>query len=192
MIYFLPQVMTRLVPERTSDAVPSRSARAPKTLRSALLAGVAALALSACATTHTSMPGPDYSGMSRTQVEASLPQLSERYRANPRDKATIIHFAAALRAAGQSGQAAAVLEAAMEHYKDDADIAVAYAKALTAQGRFEQALTVLDDTIVPQSPDWNALSVKGAILDQMGRNREARARLSASPADCTPGGVAPC
>jgi Flp pilus assembly protein TadD len=35
-------------------------------------------------------------------------------------------------------------------------------------------MQVLDDTIDPAAPDWNALSVKGAILDQMGRNQEAR------------------
>ena len=42
-------------------------------------------------------------------------------------------------------------------------------------GRFDQALNVIDDAIDPASPDWNALLVKGAILDQMGRNEEARA-----------------
>jgi Flp pilus assembly protein TadD len=67
-----------------------------------------------------------------------------------------------------------VLVAALAIYKHDPDIAIAYAKALTAQGRFAQALNVIDDAIVPQAPDWNALSVKGAILDQMGRNDEAR------------------
>jgi Flp pilus assembly protein TadD len=67
-----------------------------------------------------------------------------------------------------------VLEAAMAVYKNDPDINVAYAKALTAVGRFDQALNVLDATIVPQAPDWNALSVKGAVLDQMGRHDEAR------------------
>jgi Flp pilus assembly protein TadD len=68
-----------------------------------------------------------------------------------------------------------VLETGMAIYKRDPDISLAYAKALTADGRFDQALAVTDATIQPQSPDWNALSVKGAILDQMGRNGEARA-----------------
>jgi Flp pilus assembly protein TadD len=60
-------------------------------------------------------------------------------------------------------------------YKSDSDIKVAYAKALSATGRFDQALNVVDDAINPAQPDWNALLVKGAILDQSGRNAEARA-----------------
>ena len=42
-------------------------------------------------------------------------------------------------------------------------------------GNYDQALNVVTDAIQPASPDWNALLVKGAILDQMGRNDEARA-----------------
>ncbi|GGF37731.1 hypothetical protein GCM10011321_30850 [Youhaiella tibetensis] len=143
-------------------------------LRAALLVAVAAVALSACAVNRGSMPSPDFSGMSQAEAQQTLAQLGGRYKANPRDKATIIYYAAALRGAGQNDQAVAVLENAMGIYRNDADISVAYAKALTAQGRFDQALNVIDATIVPQQPDWNALSVKGAILDQMGRNEEAR------------------
>lgn len=143
-------------------------------LRAALLIAVAAAALAGCATNRASMPQPDFSGMSQAETQATLVQLGGRYKSNPREKGTIIYYAAALRSAGQVDQSVAVLEAGMGVYKNDADIAVAYAKALTAQGRFEQALNVVDAAIVPQQPDWNALSVKGAALDQMGRNAEAR------------------
>jgi len=143
-------------------------------LRAALLATLAALTLSACATNRASVPSPDFSGMSQADAQKTLAELGARYKANPRDKVTIIYYAAALRGAGQNDQSAAVLEAGMSTYRNDADIAVAYAKALTAQGRFDQALNVIDAAIVPQQPDWNALSVKGAILDQTGRNAEAR------------------
>jgi len=51
---------------------------------------------------------------------------------------------------------------------------VAYAKALSAAGRFDQALNVIQDAIDPTLPDWNALLVEGAILDQSGRNQDAR------------------
>lgn len=143
-------------------------------LRIMALAGVAALALSACASNQT-MRSPDFSGMDQTKAQANLAELGARYKSNPKDKAITIYYAAALRASGQTGQAVAVLEAGMGYYKRDADISIAYAKALTADGRFDQALAVTEATIQPQSPDWNALSVKGAILDQMGRNGEARA-----------------
>jgi Flp pilus assembly protein TadD len=145
-----------------------------KSLRIVLLAGVAALALSACASNRTSMQDPITTG-SISGDAASLAQMAARYKAHPRDKVTIIYYAAALRAAGQPEQAASVIENGLTVHRDDLDLRIAYAKALTAAGRFSQALTVADDAIDPASPDWNALLVKGAILDQNGRNDEARA-----------------
>jgi Flp pilus assembly protein TadD len=139
-----------------------------------LLAGVAAVALSACASNRTSLRTPDFSGQSADQTQGMLQELSGRYKHNPRDKTTIVYYAAALRANGQSDQAVAVLEAGLAVHRSDADIRIAYAKALTTAGRFQQALTVIDDTIDPAAPDWNALSVKGAVLDQLGRNEDAR------------------
>jgi Flp pilus assembly protein TadD len=144
-------------------------------LRTVLLAGVAVVAISACASNRGSMPSPDYSGMPAGQSQQGLAELTARYKANPKDKGTAIHYAAALRAVGQSQQAVSVLEISVSYYPQDVDIAVAYAKALTADGRFEQSLLVLDNVIRPEAPDWNALLVKGATLDQLGRNQEARA-----------------
>lgn len=145
-----------------------------KPLRNLLLVGITAALLAGCATNRTSMPSPDYSGMAAGQTQQTLADLTARYKSNPRDKNIVIHFAAALRAVGQSGQAVAVLETGMTTFPKDPDIAIAYAKALTADGRFEQSLQVLDNTIRPETPDWNALMVKGATLDQLGRNTEAR------------------
>jgi Flp pilus assembly protein TadD len=159
------------------------SATVPRlsTIRLLLLAGVAALALSACATSRTGsiqQQSPDFSGLAPSQQQQALAKLSASYKANPKDKTTMIYFAAALRAAGQANQAASVLETGMGIYPGDNDIRVAYAKALSAAGRFDQALRVIEDTIDPTDPDWNALLVKGAILDQSGRNAEARAAYS--------------
>jgi len=145
-----------------------------KSFKTILLIGVAAVALSACASNRSTMPTPDYSGLSKTQAQATLSQLSARYKSNPRDKNIIIHFSAALRASGQSSQAISVLQQAVSTYPTDADIKVSYAKALATNGKFEQALTIINQTLRPESPDWNALSVKGAILDQMGQNQTAR------------------
>ncbi len=145
-----------------------------KTFKNFALISIAAIALSACASNRTTMQVPDYSGLSATQAQANLSQLNARYKANPKDKNTIIHFSAALRASGQSGQAVAVLQNALNYYKNDADIKISYAKALASNGKFTQALTIIDQTIRPDRPDWNALSLKGAILDQMGQNQAAR------------------
>ena len=120
-------------------------------------------------------PAADFSGATATQQASAVGQLAARYKSNPRDKATIIYYAAALRSAGQADQAASVMENGLGLYKNDVDIKVAYAKALSAAGRFDQALNVVDDAIDPAQPHWNALLVKGAILDQSGRNQEARA-----------------
>ena len=154
-------------------AFPKRTHR----FSSLLLCGVAVLALSACASNRTSSStrSPDFSGLTAAQAHSALGNLAARYKSNPRDKTTIIFYAAALRANGQPEQAVAVAEAGMKGYGGDAEVRIAYAKALTAAGRFPQAMTVVDDTIDPAQPDWNALSVKGAIFDQMGRNGEARA-----------------
>jgi Flp pilus assembly protein TadD len=144
-------------------------------MRFLLLAGVAAVALSACATNQTSLSQPDFSAHNATDNATAVNRLAARYKANPRDKATIITYAAALRAVGQADQATSVLEAGLGIYKTDVDLKVAYAKALSAGGRFDQALSVINDAIDPTTPDWNALLVKGAILDQSGHNEEARA-----------------
>lgn len=149
-----------------------------RAFRVLLCAGVAAIALSACATNPTttgSIGRTDLSGMTATDTATALGQLASRYKANPRDKGTIIYYSAALRAAGQPEQSVSVLEAGLAIYKNDVDLHVAYAKALSAAGRFDQALNVIDDAINPASPDWNALLVKGAILDQSGQNDQARA-----------------
>jgi len=149
-----------------------------KSFRLLLLAGVAAVALGACATNHTTMAQPDFTGASAQQSADALNQLAARYKAHPTDKTTIIYYAAALRAAGQPEQAVSVLEGGLSVYKNDVDIKVAYAKALAAAGRFDQAMNLIDDAIDPASPDWTALLVKGAILDQSGHNADARAIYS--------------
>ena len=146
--------------------------RFSRTLRSLLMVGVAAVALGACASNRTA--SPNYSGRPIAESQQTLAELTARYKKNPKDKNVIIHYAAALRAAGQSQQAVAALEVGVAAHPRDVDITVAYAKALTAQGRFDQSLTLLDGVIRPDAPDWNALLVKGATLDQLGRNQEAR------------------
>jgi len=147
----------------------------PSLLRAVLLAGAVAMSVSACATNQTGTATPDYSGISAQQGQETLAGWAQKYRSNPRDKTVIIHYAAALRAVGQSAQAVAVLESGMVSHGGDPALAIAYAKALTQEGRFEQSLQVVDNAIRPDQPDWNALLVKGATLDQMGRNAEARA-----------------
>ena len=159
-----------------------RHPRFSKTLCQMLLVGVATMAIGGCAMTGTNSSLSAFSGAANAQAPLSIAELTERYKRNPRDKATIIHYATALRGAGQSQQAVAVLDLGIGYYPKDVDIAVAYAKALTADGRFEQSLGVLDNVIRLDAPDWNALLVKGATLDQLGRHGEARQLYSQAQA----------
>jgi len=142
-----------------------------------LCTGVALLALSACAAnpmTTGSIGSHDPSAVPAEQRAAAIGQLAGRYKQNPGDRNTALYYAAALRSNGQAEQAVAVLEVAVAKLPRDPEIAVEYAKALSAAGRFDQALSVVDRAIDPTAPNWNALLVKGAILDQQGQNAEAR------------------
>lgn len=149
-----------------------------KTARNLALISVAAIALNACAASRggsSHIRTPDFSGMTQAQKHAAVQDLGAKFQKNPRDIRTILYYAGALRSAGQSAQAVSVLEEARLRHPKDRNIALAYAKALASNGRFSHALNIIEQTIRVEAPHWNTLSVKGAILDQMGRNQEARA-----------------
>ena len=98
----------------------------------------------------------------------------ERYRANPRDPATAIGYAQALRAVGQRAQAVAVLEQTSMHNSGNMELAGAYGRALADVGKYDQALDVLNRAHTPDRPDWRILNVTGVVLDQLGRHDEAQ------------------
>lgn len=149
--------------------------RALRIFRTGLLIATTALVLTACATNRTSQSvSADYSNLSGPQIQASVADLAARYRADPRNKTLGIHYAAALRAAQQNAQAVTVMESLMATYHGDPEVSLAYGRALASDGRFAQALNVIDQAINPVAPDWDALSVRGAILDQMGEHALAR------------------
>src|SRR5690606_22557764 len=145
-----------------------------KAARALLVAGVAAVVVSACATTLPARTSADYSNLPAAQVQVAVADLASRYRSDPGNRELGIHYAAALRAAGQNAQAVTVMETLVGRYPGDASVSLAYAKALTADGRFEQALAVAENAANPVAPDWEVLSVRGAILDQMGEHALAR------------------
>src|SRR4051812_14933409 len=138
------------------------------------------LATGGCST--TSNTGVDTTGsiassaVPRSQVEwrQEMDTWGERYRANPADPEGAIRYAQALRAIGQRAQAAAVLEQAAVHNAQNRAVLGAYGRALADAGNFQQALEVLDRAHTQDQPDWRILSVKGAVLDQMGRHADAQ------------------
>ncbi len=98
----------------------------------------------------------------------------ERYRANSSDPQVAIHYAQALRAAGQRAQSVAVLEQASLRNATNMELLGAYGRALADVGNYQQALDVLGRAHTPDRPDWRILSAQGAVLDQMGRHEEAQ------------------
>jgi Flp pilus assembly protein TadD len=145
-------------------------------LASAALATLLAVGLGGCKTMS------DITGSLATRTEPSPqadPQRAaeiygDRYRANPKDANAALAYGQALRANGQRAQAVAVLEQATIANAGNKAVLAAYGRALADNGDFQQAFDVLSRAHSPDNPDWRILSVQGTVLDQMGRNDEAR------------------
>lgn len=146
---------------------------------------VAALALAGCASSRTggqqaitthgdvSVTG-SVTGLSDERLAAAVDGWGARYDANPKDRTSMLNYAAALRLSGRVDQAVAVLEKGVVAYPNDPEIASSYGKALASNGDFEQALRVIRQTQQPDRPDWKLYSAEGAILDQVGQTAAAR------------------
>jgi Flp pilus assembly protein TadD len=97
------------------------------------------------------------------------------YTRDEKDRVAALNYAAALRAAGETGQAVAVVRKAAIYHPEDREVLAAYGKALAADGKFEEALATVRRAQRADNPDWRLLSTEGGILDSLGRNEEARA-----------------
>jgi Flp pilus assembly protein TadD len=62
---------------------------------------------------------------------------------------------------------------AITHAKDR-EVLAAYGKALAGAGQLEPALDAVRRAQTPEYPDWKLQSAEAAILDQLGRQAEAR------------------
>ena len=98
------------------------------------------------------------------------------YTRNEKDRVAALNYAAALRAAGETGQAVAVMQKAAIYHPEDREVLAGYGKALAADGRFEQALDTIRRAQRRDNPDWQLLSTEGGILDSLGKHEDARAR----------------
>ncbi len=154
-----------------------------------LLAGAALVALVAgCETTKDS--GPAYTGsignsailapsnLSPEEALAAVQTWGTAYGKDEKDKVAALNYAAALRAAGQTGQAVAVMRKATIYHPDDREVVAAYGKALAADGKFNEALATIRRAQRDDNPDWQLLSTEGGILDSLGQYTEARERYS--------------
>lgn len=147
----------------------------PRRLASVAAAIAVAAAAAGCGTLQQAITtGSTPAQAAPTDPRQASQYWGERYRADPRDPATAVNYAQALRGIGQRAQAVAVLEQASMHNAGSMELAGAYGRALADVGKHAQALEVLNRAHTPDRPDWRILNVTGVVLDQLGRHDEAQ------------------
>jgi Flp pilus assembly protein TadD len=154
----------------------------PRTLRSFLPIAAAiavSLALAGC---NSVRDMTNSVGLSEStdppRNEGALNRFAEdwgqRYDRNPKDKATAMTYANALRALGQHAQAVAVLQGLAARNPQDREILGAYGKSLADAGRLKEAAAVLVNAHTPERPNWSILSAQGSVADQLGDHDQAQ------------------
>ena len=162
--------------------VRSRQAR----LFGQLLAGtMLAASMAGCSTMSSGGPGHTGSIGNSAIVTASdltpeealgaVQKWGAAYTRDEKDRVAALNYSAALRAAGETGQAVAVMQKAAIYHPEDREVLAGYGKALAADGKFEQALDTIRRAQRKDNPDWQLLSTEGGILDSLGNNEDARA-----------------
>jgi Flp pilus assembly protein TadD len=121
-----------------------------------------------------SAPTLNASDLTHDQALRAVQSWGGAYSRNERDKAAALNYAAALRAAGQSSQAVAVLRKAAIYHPRDREVLAEYGKALAADGQFDEALVTIQRAQHRDNPDWQLLAAEGGILDSLGKHDDAR------------------
>lgn len=164
-------------------AVSTIPARRMTLLRGAC-AAVLALSLAGCSTTKPdrmstgSIPqvSRSYDQMNMEQLRQSEASMGHAYERNPKDRNTGLNYANLLMMTGKNTQALAVMQQVAIAYPTDREVLASYGKAQAAAGQLEQALNTINRAQMPDRPDWRLYSAEGAVLDQLGRSNEARAK----------------
>lgn len=141
---------------------------------------LAALALAGCKTIAPDVTGsigaPPAGALSSPAPEgADLDAWRARHLAHPDDRVAAIGFARALRARGETEQAAAVMEKIAIAFPKDRVVLSAYGKALLDAGALERARAVLDGADTPDAPDWSVVNARGVIADRLDDHLAAQA-----------------
>lgn len=165
------------------------TARQNTTLRSKVqMAGslclvLAALSLSGCATGQDRMTTGSVPKMSKplnqmtgAELSGAAESIGRAYEKNPKNRDTGLAYANVLMMTGRESQALAVMQQVAINHPRDRDVLAAYGKAQAAAGQLEQALGTISRAQTPDRPDWRLYSAEGAVLDQLGRSADARAK----------------
>ena len=163
------------------------AAATPNTCKRWSLVALAAAALlvSGCAKNNTTLSSHGNAPVineltSQEDLANAIQHWAKIYRAQPKSRPASLNYAAALRMAGQTGQAVAVLQRAAIYHSTDRQVQAAFGKALAADGKLEMALATISRAQTPDRPDWKLVSAEGAILDQLERHDEARKKYNSA------------
>lgn len=171
------------------NTLPAAASLRRRLLRGAVVAPLALALLGGCANPKTATDpvttGAIAKPLTQEDFESAVAYWAERYRSDEKAREPALNYATALQRTGRNEQALAVLQKAVIYHSDDRDVLAAYGKALAATGNFELAIQTIRTAQTPDRPDWRLMSAEAAILDQIGRNDEAR-RLYARALDLSP------
>lgn len=117
-----------------------------------------------------------YDHMNMDQLRQAEASTGRAYEAKPKDRNTGLNYANLLMMIGKNAQALAVMQQVAIAHPADREVLAAYGKTQAAAGQLEQALATITRAQTPDRPDWRLYSAEGAVLDQLGRSKEARVR----------------
>lgn len=149
-----------------------------------ICAAALALTLASCSTNKPdrmstgSIPAVSrsYDQMNMEQLRQAETSVGAAYSRNPKDRNAGLNYANILMMTGKNAQALAVMQQVAIAYPADREVLAAYGKSQAAAGQLEQALGTINRAQTPDRPDWRLYSAEGAVLDQLGRSTEARAK----------------
>lgn len=159
------------------------------TIRRILLAGtgIALLMFSACAqrddTTGSVNPAAGagaIAGSPDGDLAEATRYWQDKFENDPSNRVAGINLARYLRASGRAAEAVGPMRQLSIAYPEDAGVMRELGKSLAASGSLDDALRVLDQVISTNNADWQLHSVRGTVLDQMGRGEEAQAAYQAA------------
>jgi Flp pilus assembly protein TadD len=117
-----------------------------------------------------------YDNMNMDQLRNAEQSVGKAYERNPKDRNTGLNYANLLMMTGKNSQALAVMQQIAIAHPSDRDVLAAFGKAQAGAGQLEQALSTITRAQTPDRPDWRLYSAEGAVLDQLGRSTDARAK----------------
>ncbi|QLF69091.1 tetratricopeptide repeat protein [Peteryoungia desertarenae] len=145
----------------------------------------AALVVSGCSTSRSNKPlttgsipraATNLESMSAPELARAADSIGQAYERNPKDRDVGLSYARVLMMTGRNTQAHAVMQQVAIAHPTDREVLASLGKTQAAAGQLEQALSTIRRAQTPDRPDWKLYSAEGAVLDQLGRSAEARAR----------------